>query len=212
MIENLHWLGHASFRFDGSKIIYFDPWKLSMGAKKADIICVSHDHFDHFSKDDIAIISSKETVIVTTAAVAGQLKGAKLSCKEVKALSPGDTFASGAVKIAAVASYNTNKDFHPKRSGNVGFIVSVDGVSIYHAGDTDEIPEMEGCKCDIALLPVSGTYVMTADEAAHAALAIKPKTAIPMHYGEVAGSPADAKRFQELLKGKVEVRVLKKEN
>lgn len=212
MIEKLHWLGHASFRFDGSKVIYFDPWKLSMGAKEADIICVSHDHFDHFSKDDIAIISSKETVIVTTAAVARQLKGAKLSCKEVKALSPGETFDTGDVRIKAVASYNTNKDFHPKRSGNVGFIVAADGVSIYHAGDTDDIPEMADYGCDIALLPVSGTYVMTADEAAHAALAIRPKTAIPMHYGEVAGSAADAKRFQELLKGKVEVRILKKEN
>lgn len=212
MIENLHWLGHASFRFDGSKIIYFDPWKLSMGAKKADIICVSHDHFDHFSKDDIAIISSKETVIVTTAAVARQLKGAKLSYKEVRAISPGETFDAGDVSIRAVASYNMNKDFHPKRSGNAGFIVTADGVSIYHAGDTDEIPEMEGCKCDIALLPVSGTYVMTADEAAHAALAIKPKVAVPMHYGEVAGTAADAKRFQELLKGRVEVRILKKED
>jgi L-ascorbate metabolism protein UlaG (beta-lactamase superfamily) len=211
MVEKLHWLGHSSFRFDGSKIIYFDPWKLLAGAKKADIICVSHGHFDHFSKDDIAIISSKETVIVTTAAVARQLKGAKLSCKEVKALSPGETFDAGSVSIKAVASYNTNKDFHPKKSNNVGFIVTVDGISIYHAGDTDDIPEMEGCRCDIALLPVSGTYVMTADEAAHAALAIRPKSAIPMHYGEVAGSPADAKRFQELLKGKVEVKILKKE-
>ncbi len=211
MIENLHWLGHDSFRLDAPKVIYFDPWNLAAGAKKADIILVSHEHFDHFSKKDIAAISTNDTVIVTSAEVAGQLKASKIPCKEVKALLPGQSFETGGIRIKAVASYNVNKDFHPKKANKLGFLVGLDNMTVYHAGDTDYIPEMDGYRCDIALLPVSGTYVMTADEAAQAAVAIGPKIAVPMHYGDVAGTAADAKAFAELLKGKIEVRILKKE-
>jgi len=212
MLKNLHWLSHSAFRFDGSKTIYFDPWKLAKGSKMADIILISHEHFDHFSKNDIILISSRDTVILTTEAVAKELKAHAVSCNEIRGMSPGDVCEISGIKIEAVASYNVNKHFHPKDSKKLGFIVSVDGVSIYHAGDTDNIPEMKGYRCDVALLPVSGTYVMTSDEAVQAALAIKPKLAIPMHYGEVAGSVKDAKAFQDLLKDKVEVEILKKEN
>ena len=110
-----------------------------------------------------------------------------------------------------MASYNIGKEFHTQDSRKLGFIVTIDGITIYHAGDTDNIPEMKDYRCDIALLPVSGTYVMTAEEAAEAALAIKPKIAVPMHYGDIVGSLADAQRFQELLKGKIEVKILKQE-
>jgi L-ascorbate metabolism protein UlaG (beta-lactamase superfamily) len=210
MLENLHWLGHASFRLDASKTIYFDPWKLSKGAKLADIIFITHDHFDHFSLEDVKLISTEDTVIVTDKSVGRQVQG-KVNCKEVKALSPGETAAIGDVNIQAVASYNIGKEFHTKDTKKLGFIVKVDGVSVYHAGDTDNIPEMKTYRCDIALLPVSGTYVMTADEAAEAALAIKPKIAVPMHYGEIVGSGADAKEFSDLLKEKIEVKILAKE-
>ncbi|OGX26999.1 MAG: hypothetical protein A3J51_06100 [Omnitrophica WOR_2 bacterium RIFCSPHIGHO2_02_FULL_45_21] len=211
MLTNLHWLGHASFRLDASRIIYFDPWKLPKDSRKAGIIFISHDHFDHFSKDDIALISTKETVLVTDKSVGRQLEG-KLVCKEIKSLKPGNKIeVSNGVKVQAVYSYNLNKEFHPKEDGKLGFIVTIDGISIYHAGDTDYIPEMKDYACDIALLPVSGTYVMTADEAANAALAIKPRAAIPMHYGDIVGSNSDAEVFRDSLKDKVEVRILKKE-
>ena len=223
--ENLHWLGHSSFRFDGSKIIYFDPWKLPKNSKKADLIFISHEHFDHFSPEDVSAISSSETVIITDKAVSQwfglqysqghknvsrQLQG-KVNCKEVKGLSPGETVEVSQVKVQAVASYNIGKEFHTKDSRKLGFIVTIDGITIYHAGDTDNIPQMKDYRCDLALLPVSGTYVMTAEEAAEAALAIKPRIAVPMHYGDIVGSPADAQRFKELLKGKIEVRILKQE-
>jgi L-ascorbate metabolism protein UlaG (beta-lactamase superfamily) len=210
MLTNLHWLGHASFRLDASRIVYFDPWKLPKDSRKAEIIFISHGHFDHFSKDDVALLSTKETVIVTDESVGKQLEG-KLVCKEIKALKPGDTLEVLGVKVQAVSSYNLNKEFHPKADGKLGFIVTIDEISIYHSGDTDYIPEMKDYACDIALLPVSGTYVMTADEAANAALTIKPKAAIPMHYGDIVGSNSDAERFRDLLKGKIEVRILKKE-
>jgi len=212
MLGNLHWLGHSSFRLDASKVIYFDPWKISGDSKKADIIFISHEHFDHFSLEDVRLISSKETVIVTDKTVSRKLEKEKSNYKEIKALSPGDNVEISGIKIQAAASYNLNKPFHSKESKNLGFIVTIDGVSIYHAGDTDNIPEMKDYRCDIALLPVSGTYAMTSQEARQAALAIKPKTAIPMHYGDIVGSVKDAQNFKDLLQGKIEVRILTKES
>jgi len=212
MLENLHWLGHASFRWDGAKVVYFDPWKISQDSKKADLIFITHEHFDHYSLNDIKLISTKDTVIVTDETVSKKLQGAKVICKEIKSLLPGDNIEISGIEISAVASYNIDKQFHIKNSHKLGFIVTVDGVKIYHAGDTDTIPEMKNYLCDIALLPISGTYVMTADEAAQVALTIKPKVAIPIHYGDTVGSISDAKRFQELLKGKLEVKILKKES
>jgi L-ascorbate metabolism protein UlaG (beta-lactamase superfamily) len=211
MIENLHWLGHSSFRWEGSKTIYFDPWKIAKDAKKADIILVSHEHFDHCSKVDIGMISTKETLVVTCEAAARELKPVEPFCKEVKTLLPGGALDISGVKIIATASYNLGKTFHSRDSNKLGFIVTMDGVSVYHAGDTDAIPEMVGYRCDVALLPVSGTYVMSADEAAGAALIMRPKIAVPMHYADIVGSASDARRLQELLKGKVEVRIPRKE-
>ena len=211
MIERLHWLGHSSFRWQGSKTVYFDPWKLSKNADKSDIICVSHEHYDHLSKPDIATVSAPDTVIFTSEEGRKQLSSSKIGCKEVRAMVPGDTVDLPGVRIEAVASYNVNKGFHPKNTKKLGFVVTMDGLSVYHAGDSDHIPEMDGLKCDVALLPVSGTYVMTADEAAEAALSIRPKVAIPMHYGDIIGTVSDAKRFESELKGKLEVKILRKE-
>ena len=212
VLNNLHWLGHASFRLDASKVIYFDPWKLSPGSPKADFIFITHDHYDHYSLDDVKIISTKDTVIVADNAVGRQLQGARLDCRAIRSLFPGDNIEIDGVRINAVASYNIGKQFHTKNSQKLGFIVTIDGIKIYNAGDTDNIPEMKNYLCDIALLPVSGTYVMTAEEAAQAALIIKPKVAIPMHYGDIVGSDSDARRFQDLLKGKMEVKILRKES
>jgi len=211
LTENLHWLGHASFRWEGSKVVYFDPWKIAKGAKKADIILVSHEHFDHCSKVDIGLISTKETVVVTCDAAARELKPSAPFCAQIKVLAPGDTFGTGGVRIRATESYNIGKPFHARAGKRLGFIVTMDGISVYHAGDTDAIPEMGRNSCDIALLPVSGTYVMSADEASGAALAVKPKVVVPMHYGDIAGSVADAKRLQGLLEGKIKVEILGKE-
>lgn len=211
MTDNLHWLGHSSFRWEGSKTVYFDPYKLTASGKKADIILISHDHYDHCSKNDISKIATKDTVIVASTEAGEVLKETKALCKELIMMSPGDSRDLSGIKVRAVPAYNTNKEFHPKASKKLGFIITMDGVSIYHAGDTDFIPEMKGIRCDIALLPVSGTYVMTADEAARAALAIKPKVAVPMHYGEVVGSPADAEHFRDLLAGKIDVDITQKE-
>ncbi|MEW6186335.1 MAG: MBL fold metallo-hydrolase [Thermodesulfobacteriota bacterium] len=205
VLKKLSWLGHDGFLYQGSKTIYFDPFQIA-GGPAADIILVSHEHFDHCSPDDIKKIQTENTVIVTEGDSAKKVSG------KVEILKPGESRTIQGISIEAVPSYNTNKDFHVKAKGWLGFIVTLEGVRVYHPGDADFIPEMNSIKTDIAFLPVSGTYVMTAAEAAEAAKALKPKIAIPMHYGAIVGSEDDAKVFAELLKGIVDVRILSKKS
>ncbi|MBW1917353.1 MAG: MBL fold metallo-hydrolase [Deltaproteobacteria bacterium] len=201
VLQKLSWLGHDCFKYSGPPVIYFDPYELSNG-EPADLILISHDHFDHCSPSDVAKIQLPNTVIVTMESAAAQLSGS------VIILRPGERTQASGLTIEAVPAYNLNKDFHPQKAGHLGFIVTIDGVRLYHAGDTDFIPEMKGLKVDIALLPVSGTYVMTAAEAAQAARAIEPQIAIPMHYGSIVGSGSDAKTFKSLLEGRIRVEIL----
>ena len=205
MVENIAWLGHDSFRIEGSQTVYVDPWKLAAGAPPADVILVTHDHFDHLSNDDIARLRKPDTVVVGPHEVTSQVAG------ETRTIAPGQTIEVGGVTVHAVPAYNTDKFrgpgqvFHPQADGKVGYIVELDGRRIYHAGDTDVIPEMSDIEVDVALLPVSGTYVMTADEAAQACDRVKAKLVIPMHYGDIVGSAADARRFKERCSLPVEI-------
>lgn len=201
MAENIFWLGHDSFRLGGEKVVYIDPWKLAPGAVKADLILVTHDHYDHLSKDDIARLSKSDTVVVGPPAVASKLGGKVVVAK------PGDKLTAAGISIEVLPAYNPKKQFHPKSAGYVGYIITLNHRRIYHAGDTDLIPEMAHIQVDIALLPVSGTYVMTAAEAAEAANTIKPALAIPMHYGDpdVVGTRRDAEEFKRLAQVPVEI-------
>ncbi len=201
MAENIFWLGHDSFRLKGEKVVYIDPWKLSPGAEKADIVLVTHEHRDHFSPDDIAKISRADTIIVAPQSVAAK------SNLKIQIVKPGDKVTVSGILIEAVPAYNVNKQFHPKTAGHVGYIVTLGGKRIYHAGDTDVIPEMAQIQCDIALLPVSGKYVMTAREAVEAAHTLRPALAIPMHWGDadVVGTRADAEEFKRLAQVPVEI-------
>lgn len=204
LLNHLHWLGHDSFYLDIPPVIYFDPWKLPKGLPKAGIVLVSHDHGDHCSPEDIQKISGPNTVVVANPTAAAKLKG------DVRVIAPGDKLELGEIKIEAVPAYNINKfrapgmPFHPQEAQHNGYVVTVGGERIYFAGDTDHIPAMDKIDCDIALLPVSGTYVMTAEEAAQAAQAISPQVAVPIHYGAgVVGTVADAERFKSLYQGQV---------
>ncbi|HIJ58134.1 MAG TPA: MBL fold metallo-hydrolase [Deltaproteobacteria bacterium] len=201
--EKIVWLGHDGFRIDGAKTIYIDPYQIE-GGPVADVILITHEHFDHCSPEDVEKIQGPDTVIVTEKDSAKKLTG------DVRVVKPGDEVDLEDVKIDVVPSYNTDKDFHPKKNAWLGFIVEIDGIKVYHAGDADFIPEMKDLEVDIALLPVSGTYVMTADQAVKAALAINPKLAIPMHYAAIVGDVQDALNFEKALAGKVDVLVLEK--
>jgi L-ascorbate metabolism protein UlaG (beta-lactamase superfamily) len=198
-----HWLGHDGYRIIANgKTIYIDPYKLSRaqhGRNDADIVFVTHNHFDHLSMDDIKQVAAKKTTIVAAKECVEQLKPLGL---EVRAVVPGDRLTVQDVSIEVIASYNTNKTFHPKADRKVGYVLTVNNIRVYHAGDTEIIPEMEGTHPDVALVPVSGTYVMTAEEAARAVNEkIRPKMlAIPMHYASIVGTEEDAARFKELVK------------
>ncbi|MEM3097069.1 MAG: MBL fold metallo-hydrolase [Nitrososphaerota archaeon] len=208
----IEWLGHDSFRITADKTVYIDPYQIS-GGPMADLILVSHEHFDHLSLGDIRRVLSDRTVLVAAENCSSQLRGVKVSRLEL--LKPGAKLQIDGIGVETVPAYNINKFrepgvvFHPREYGGVGYLLRIGGVTIYHAGDTDFIEEMRSIKADVALLPVSGTYVMTAREAAEAANTMRPSVAIPMHYGAIVGSSADAQEFKRLCK--CEVVILEKE-
>jgi len=199
LLEGITWLGHDSFRIHAPEgVIYIDPWKLS-DAEPADLILITHEHHDHFSAEDVKKLRKPDTTIVSVAAVTKELKG------DVRIVKPGDSLTVKGIKIEAVPAYNPAKQFHPKAAGHVGFIITAGGRRIYHAGDTDVIPEMANIQTDVALLPVGGKYTMTASEAAQAANLIKPKVTVPMHWGGIIGTRADAEAFKKACKVPVEI-------
>ncbi len=200
----LNYLGHSGFLIDNEKKMAIDPYNISDGIEKADLILITHSHYDHCSIKDIQKLSKKGTIIVVSADA--QSKITRIEDVEMQVIEIGDELAFGDVKISAVPAYNIDKEFHPKSEGWIGYVIKMGNVIIYHSGDSDKIPEMsklsgygkDGNKF-IALLPVSGKYVMNADEAAQVASLIKPNIAIPMHYGSgVAGTIEDAQRFVKL--------------
>jgi L-ascorbate metabolism protein UlaG (beta-lactamase superfamily) len=208
----ISWLGHDGFKIKNAKTVYIDPYEIR-GGEKADILLISHNHLDHCSPEDVEKIVSAKTTIITTAE--SKRKLSKMKAKEIRVAKPREKIMIGDVSVETVPAYNVNKfrspgkPFHPKQSEMLGFIIAMSGVRIYHAGDTDLIPEMERFNVDIACLPVSGTYVMTAEEAAESTKRIKLKVAIPMHYGSIVGDEGDAERFKRL--ASCEVRVLSKD-
>lgn len=203
LTKNIHWLGQSAVKITGDKVVYVDPWKVRT-PEPADMILITHGHFDHCSHDDIERLRQPKTIVIAPADCAEKIgRGAR-------GVKPGDTVVLEGVGVAVVPAYNVNKDYHPPVNRWVGYVITYEGVRIYHAGDTDFIPEMSNLKdIDVALLPVGGTYTMDAEEAARAANAIQPKVAVPFHYGSVVGSDADAEKFRKLCE--VPVEILKRE-
>jgi len=196
LLDSIEWLGHSGFRIDArGATIYIDPYRIGSGPT-ADLILVTHGHYDHYSPQDVERVSGEHTWLVAPPAVAERATG------RVASIVPGQQLELEplpGVEVAAVAAYNTSKrddegrPFHTREAGCVGFDINVRGERLYHAGDTDVIPEMDSVVgVDLALLPVSGTYVMTAGEAAEAARRIQPAVAVPMHWGEHIGTPERA--------------------
>ena len=190
MSVEIKWIGHASFRIAGAgNVVYIDPWKVPGQPHDADVVFVSHDHYDHCSPEDVAKVSKDDTAIVAPADTIRKLRAAN-------AVTPGQDITIKDVTIEAVAAYNVGKAFHPKGNHWCGAVITLGGKRIYYAGDTDLIAEMSDLKdVDVALLPVGGTYTLDAAEAARACQAVGCKMAIPYHWGDIVGSVADAERF-----------------
>lgn len=206
IVKDIKWLGHASLliKLDG-KNIYVDPWKIKDTSNKADIILVTHSHFDHYSEDDIKRILSSNTIIYSSEDVIS-----KTSVKNKKVIKPFESVNVGSITITGFPAYNIDKDFHPKKNNWLGFILEYKGVKIYIAGDSDVIDEMKKLKVDIALLPIGGTYTMTELEAANLVNLIKPKVVIPIHWGDIVGSKKNLDDFIKNVKPPVKV-VVKEE-
>lgn len=199
MIDRITWFDHASFLLEGERRVYIDPWEIT-GGLPADLVLVSHDHYDHCSPDDVARIAGAGTVIVTTADCAG-----KFPQRKVEILAPGQRREILGVTVEGVAAYNPDKKFHPRANGWLGFVVTLRGKRIYFVGDSDVTPEMKKVKADIILVPVGGTYTMDAAQAAAAIDEMKPALAIPYHWGKIVGSSDDAQRFASLCRSVVKI-------
>jgi L-ascorbate metabolism protein UlaG (beta-lactamase superfamily) len=213
LLDTVEWLGHSGFRIRvGRAVVYIDPYRVPEGSPPADLILITHGHYDHFSPQDVERLSTRATWLVGPAAVAERVSG------QVHSIAPGELLEDELVRgvhVAAVAAYNTSKRdaegrvFHPRDAGWVGYELNLRGERLYHSGDTDVIPEMDRVTgVDVALLPVSGVYVMTAQEAAEAARRIQPRVAVPMHWGSHIGTERDARAFAA--KAPVDVRILER--
>ena len=214
----LKWLGHSGFQIKNHRVIYIDPYNIKDGLEKADIVLITHSHYDHCSFADLDKIIQEGTRIIAPPACQSTIAKFKIPLR-IELVEPGQEFEIGDLKISTLPSYNIDKHFHPQSEGWVGYVMKIGDIIIYHSGDTDLIPEMQkltGYKQQgkefIALLPVGGRFTMSAEEAAEAAAIIKPTLAIPMHWGSIIGSEEDAKEFVELCKeAEIRAEILEKE-
>lgn len=203
----IKWLGHSGFLIKNSKVIYIDPYNITENLEKADVILITHGHYDHCSITDIAKIVKDGTKVIIPADC--QSKITRFDKIKIEVVEPNQQIDLGNLKILTIPSYNIDKSFHPKDEFWNGYLLKLNNILIYHAGDTDIIPEMQKLtgfnqknNQFIALLPIGGRFTMNAEEAAEAAKIIKPTLAIPMHYGSIVGTGDDAKEFVELCKEK----------
>jgi L-ascorbate metabolism protein UlaG (beta-lactamase superfamily) len=186
---------HSSVRIEAAgKTVYVDPFSLKAAPQDADVIFLTHEHFDHFSPEDIARVGREDTLFVLPETIAEKTASVTAG-RPVLKIRPGQAGEAAGIPFEAVRAYNPHKQFHPRERGWVGYVLNPEGLRIYIAGDTDLTPEAEAVRCDIALLPIGGKYTMNAAEAAALANRIRPAAVIPIHYGSVAGSPADFERF-----------------
>ena len=214
----LRWLGHSGFQIKNSRVIYIDPYNIKDDLEKADLILITHSHYDHCSVADLDKIVQEGTKIIAPADCQSSITKIKIPVK-IELAEPGKEIDTGEVQISCVPAYNIDKHFHPKEDSWVGYVLKMNDCIIYHSGDTDLIPEMQrltGYKQQgkefVALLPVGGRYTMTAEEAAEAANIIKPTLAIPMHWGGIIGTDSDAKEFLDLCNEKgIKAEILEKE-
>ena len=186
---------HSSIRIQTEKaVVYLDPFRLETAPHDADVVFFTHEHFDHFSPEDVKKVLNEDTVFVMPVGMEkAAAKVVQAHC--VLSVAPGGSGSVKGLDFEAVAAYNPKKRFHPKKQGWVGYVLTVDGQRVYVAGDTDVTPEAEAVRCDVALLPIGGTYTMNAAEAAALANKLRPELVIPIHYGSVAGDPEDFSAF-----------------
>jgi L-ascorbate metabolism protein UlaG (beta-lactamase superfamily) len=195
MLEGFTWFKQSALRWAaGGPAVYIDPWGVRPDDTPADLILITHAHFDHFQPEEIAKITKEDTKLVAPRDVAAELSG------DVTAVAPGESHEVAGIRFTTVPAYNVAEERlqnHPKAKGWVGYVLELGPHRYYHAGDTDHVPELESIATDVAFLPIGGTFTMDVKEAAGLARAMGPGLAVPMHFGFVVGAPEDAERFRE---------------
>lgn len=194
---------HSSIKITKGIIIYIDPFRINEEKHDADLILITHDHYDHYSPEDIKKVIKEDTIIVAPKTIK------ELNNKEnIIFVEPNKTYNIKGYKMDTIPAYNINKHFHPKENNWVGYIIEIEGIKYYIAGDTDIIPENQQIKCDVALIPIGGTYTMDYKEASELINIIKPKIAIPTHYGSIVGDITDGEKFKKLVDNIIDVQIL----
>ena len=211
MIEDIEVLYHSSIRISKNKIIYIDPFKIDKNYNDADIVFITHDHFDHYSEEDIDKVINENTTIIIPEELLTKILRKGINKSAVITVESNKEYMVQGIKFETIPAYNTNKTFHPKENDWVGYIITLDGIRYYIAGDTDITEENRKVKCDVAFVPVGGTYTMDFKEAAQLINEIQPKIAVPIHYGSVVGTKQDATDFIKLLHPSIKGIILMKQ-
>ncbi len=206
MAGNIEVFTQNSIRIkDGDRTVYIDPFRMKTEPQDADIILITHDHYDHFSPEDIARTAGKDTVLVVPEKMEDKAQEVAGLVKRIATVKPGTRCQVEGLELETVPAYNILKPFHPRNAGWVGYVLQIGGKRIYIAGDTDATKEAKAVRCDIALIPIGGTYTMDAKRAAELVDAIRPEVAIPTHYGSIVGKPSDGAAFAGYAKAPVRV-------
>jgi L-ascorbate metabolism protein UlaG (beta-lactamase superfamily) len=206
MMDNIEVFKQNHIRIkSGEKEIHIDPFQTDTASNSADFILITHDHFDHFSVKDIENTAKDDTVLIVPENMCKKAEAAREYVKKTVTVKPDGSYNVDGLEFETVPAYNVGKPFHPKSAGWVGYILKIDGKRIYVAGDTDATKEAMAVNCDIALVPVGGTYTMDAKQAAKLINTIKPEIAVPVHYGGVVGKEKDGLDFQKSVDKSIKV-------
>ncbi|MCR4422412.1 MAG: MBL fold metallo-hydrolase [Exilispira sp.] len=206
MLQGVYHLGHASIKIQKSLTIYIDPFNIKEASYDADLIFCTHSHYDHLSVQDIRKVAKSNSIIILPNESEDKAKELNLKILTVE---PGKDYSVSSISFTTTYAYNIGKQFHPKEKKWVGYIIKIDNIKYYIAGDTDSVPEIQNLTVDVAFLPVGGTYTMNWKEAALLANKLKPRYAIPIHFGDVVGSISDANSFAEQIQQPTEAKILR---
>lgn len=211
MLDNIEVLYHSSIKINKEKTIYIDPFKIDKNYNDADIIFITHDHYDHYSEEDVDKVINENTTIIIPEELLTKLLRKGINKNAIITVKPNEKYMVQEIKFGTVPAYNTNKTFHPKENDWIGYIITLDGIRYYIAGDTDITEKNRKVKCDVAFVPVGGTYTMDFKEAAQLINEIQPKIAVPIHYGSIVGTEQDATDFIKLLHPSIKGIILMKQ-
>ena len=204
MKNNIYVNTQSSIKISSDKVIYFDPFKIEEESHDADIIFITHDHYDHLDFDSINKVKKDDTLIVVPNSIAPEVLSNRINPQNLIGVDPNETYTIENIVVETIPSYNLNKQFHPRVKNYVGYIITLNDERIYVSGDTDVTPEAQDVKCDIALVPIGGKFTCDYKEAAELINTIKPKTVIPTHYGSIIGNLTDGEEFKKLLNPDIE--------